>query len=49
MLSIPYIELLEVSSSHMLHAGLIISLASIGTFMIFKGAEILGERGINNE
>ena len=45
MLSFPYIELFNISSSHLLYIVFTLLLAFIGVFMILKGKEILrGER-----
>ena len=43
-LNIPYIELFEVSNSHLLYIFLVFAFAYIGIYMILKGTELMTER-----
>ena len=43
MLKVPYIELFEIPTSHLIYMFLTLLLACIGMHMIFKGKEILRE------
>lgn len=45
MLNIPYIELFNIPSSHLLYVIFTLSLACIGVYMIFNGTEFLREKG----
>ncbi|OGI18570.1 MAG: hypothetical protein A3B68_02260 [Candidatus Melainabacteria bacterium RIFCSPHIGHO2_02_FULL_34_12] len=44
MLNVPYIELFNIQSSHLLYMIFTLLLACIGINMIFKGTEILREK-----